>query len=199
MDSSAVSEEFKAKIGPILKLSGFTRFQTRRAWRIQAHTIEVLSVRSFRPDMALSFGCTPYSFSVECGVYYPSIHGLTQPPTPLPELPKESACQARCRLLKSLSQPELARRDIWYVREDGSNLEEVLGDCRKAIGEQGLPWLTGYSDLEKAWKAFKERPESEYESFQGVVGSPGRDLVLRGIRSVLDTLRDGRARGLEQA
>jgi hypothetical protein len=33
------------------------------------------------------------------------------------------------------------RADIWYVFSDGSNVEEMVADAFRAIGETGLSWF----------------------------------------------------------
>jgi hypothetical protein len=33
------------------------------------------------------------------------------------------------------------RPDIWFVRADGSNLEECLADALRAVRNEGLPWF----------------------------------------------------------
>jgi hypothetical protein len=33
------------------------------------------------------------------------------------------------------------RSDTWFVKPDGSNLEECLHDALRALREEGLPWF----------------------------------------------------------
>jgi|GEM_PF-6618151 len=38
------------------------------------------------------------------------------------------------------------RDDIWFIKEDGSNLDEVIHDLLQVIKRVGLPALDTYSD-----------------------------------------------------
>jgi hypothetical protein len=195
VDSKAVSRKIKERVFPALKDAGFARFTTKGAWRPRQHSIQVVYFQSFSSYLTSGVGCTTFSLAIRCGVYYPSIHQISLPTTEAPEFPDEARCMARLTLLKPAEQKELARRDVWYVRPDGSNLTELIEDARKAVLERGLPWLDSFSDLDKACEAFKSRPESDEEYLSGRIGCMGRDHVLRALKLVIDTVRDGAERG----
>ena len=197
VDSKAVAREIKRQIFPALKDAGFTRFTTKGAWRPRDHSVQVVYFQSFSAYLASGVGCTTYSFAIRCGVYYPSIARVSLPATEPIEFPEEYRCAARLTLLKPAPQKELARRDVWYVREDGSNLPEMIEHARGAVLERGLPWLDSFSDLDKAYHAFQSRSETEEEYLSGKIGCMARDHVLRALKMVIDTIRHGAERGYE--
>jgi hypothetical protein len=199
VDSNEVSRAIKCRIWPILSDLGFSKFTSRRAWKLHEHSSEVIYFQSFSSYLASGVGCTTFSFAVRCAVYYPSVHWLSLPTTEAPPFPKESMCPARLTLTKSIPQVELARGDIWYVRNDGSNLVEAVEDAQRAVQGQGIPWLNRLSDPGEAWRTFKERPSSAHEDFGGSVGSIARDHVLRGLKLVLDIQQHGAERGYESS
>ena len=99
--------------------------------------------------------------------------------------PKDHELTFCFELGKSLPQPwfrppgaDLAgdRPDVWYVLEDGSNLDACVADAAVAIAEHGLPLLERFSDPRRAFDALlTERSRNPGFGAAGVTmpGQPG--------------------------
>ncbi len=159
MDSRIVTHELRKHIRPLLEANGFSTFTGRKAWRYLNQVIQVVDFRSLTTYLASVIGTTSFSFCVGLGIYYHAISKVPWGDKDLPSQPQESSCHARRILLKTVTQPELPRPDIWYVRPDGENLRIVVDDVRKALVDQALPWLSEFSKLETAMTAFESRHE----------------------------------------
>lgn len=197
MNSKIVTKALSTALRPVLRELRFTKIATRRAWRVNPDTIEVIGFHSFTLYQAFDHKCTTFSLAVVCGVHYPSAHDVLMPVTPAPEYPKETMCRVQTRLKKTIPQNELDRRDIWFVREDGSNLDEVISDIRDVVKIQGVAWLSKFADLDQAMRALEQEPEAPGDYLGGVIGSPGRRDTLRAIKLAWETLHLGPERGYE--
>ena len=113
------------------------------------------NIQSFNRYLADQLRCTPFSFCVNLGVYYPVVAegALFGPLAKDPSRPAEHHCQARFHMAKGLAQPDPEperppipppdprlepgvwrdRPDVWYVRTDGANLGEVVEDARDRV------------------------------------------------------------------
>jgi hypothetical protein len=160
-----------------------------------------VSFQSFNPFLAEGVGCTTYSFGVRLAL---DLADDAPPPNPAERaLPKEHGSTFRFTALKRLSQPwfhpwgtptATDRRDVWFVREDGSNLAEAVLDARDVIAKSGLRQLEAYGDPLYAYCALFDYarrwpprgldddveviPSGAYDSprWQQLVGTLGRRL-----------------------
>src|SRR3990170_1343025 len=133
MDSKVVSRAIRAVVRPALRDAGFTVFRGRDAWRVLDDQTWVVTFQSFNAYLAEGVGCTTYSFSVRLGLHL--IDEAARPSATDAALPREHGSSFRFTCLKRLSQPwfhpwgdrqATDRRDVWFVRDDGSNLAEVV-------------------------------------------------------------------------
>jgi hypothetical protein len=153
VDSKAVSRELRAVVRPMLKDAGFTAFRGRDSWRILEGQTWVVSVQSFSSYLAEGVGCTTFSFSVRLGLRL-----ADDMATPLPRdraFPKDHEASFRFTALKRLAQPWFHpwgdpvasdRRDVWFVRADGSNLPQAVDDACRVIAASGLRQLEAYRE-----------------------------------------------------
>ncbi len=152
-------------------------------------------------------GCTTFSFGCEAGVYYPELELASEQV----EWPRGYHLTFRGLPRKTIRQPlfqpwgvvptlaEAWRRDradVWYVSEDGSNLDEVVSDAANAVVEQGMPFIGLHDDPEEALRSLQTFSAiDDLESRQGRdfgklsvmapgLGSP-RNLQLIGRLSAL--------------
>ena len=104
-------------------------------------------------------GCTSFSFGGLAGVYYPEVSER------LVEWPRDWQLTFRGVLGKTLRQPFFHpyrsidstvdekfrdRPDVWYVLEDGSNLDEVCADAVGTVLSEGLPFIERVGDVSAA-------------------------------------------------
>src|SRR5260370_24073393 len=154
MYSRSVNKEIRERIKLLLKDAGFSRFTSRTSWRYATNRIDVVNFQSFNSYLASAVGCTTNSFALRLGCYFtyiPYPHGadrLQQKEGKL--LPHEYACPIRRPLLRSISQPEFPRKDIWYVDPDGRSLSPVISDSALAIVNLAFPWFERFSDVSRS-------------------------------------------------
>jgi len=201
IDSKIVDKSLRAIVWPVLKEVGFTRRNGRTTWRDRPGCIQTMNIQSFNSYLAEAMGATTFSFGVNVGVFYPVIAEHAGSGAFIKDLsrPAEYDCQARFHMAKGISQPNTERRrwfgartpvaelgawvdrpDVWYVRADGTNLDEVVADARDQVVTTGLPWLDRLADLAEARRKFLEDESTNHapgivaEHYGGALGSPAR-------------------------
>ncbi|QCI95965.1 DUF4304 domain-containing protein [Novosphingobium sp. EMRT-2] len=134
MDSKAVNKEIRARIWPLLKDIGFSRFTPRTAWRYRGDKIDVLNFQSFNSYNASVLGITSFSFCVNLGSY------LNYVPSKWPvkvkdgqPIPNEAECHFRRRLMRSVTSLGKEHADIWNVDEQGRNLLWCIQDVAEQL------------------------------------------------------------------
>jgi Domain of unknown function (DUF4304) len=194
MDSKVVGKELRRVVRPLLKDLGFTRFTGRTAWRFTEGATWVVNFQSFNAYLAEGVGCTTYSFCLNLGVHFdvvPSWAGREVSPTP-----HEAECAFRFTGLKTLSQPlfhpygrtpAVDRHDVWFVRDDGTNLAEVVADARSIIEGPGLVTLQAYEnplyaycalfDYRRHWPPAAPAPHIKVNASPAYQSPRWRDLV----------------------
>ena len=212
IDSRVVDRALRTAVWAAIGHQGFERRVGRTAWRDRLSCVEVMNVQSFDRYLADQMACTPYSFSVNLGVYWPAIAALasTHRIVTDPARPREQHCQARNHLAKGIAQPDpdpslppppildprlgprrwRDRPDVWFVASDGSNLEEVVADATAQVLRVGLPWLERMSDPDEALRAFEGRrgtthaPGIVAEDYGGALGSPARRRAAEALKGL---------------
>jgi hypothetical protein len=179
MDSSVVNKQIKSVIRPMLKEAGFTQFTSRTAWRYSREKIDVVNFQSFNSYLANALRCTTYSFAVRLGCSFDAIPRREKVKSKDGSLrPEEYECHFRLPLQKSIKQPSLKRKDVWYVDPTGENLETVIADARRAILDIGLPWFKRFSNPQEVLRTLLEDSESDKSaSGFGAHSSPRRDFM----------------------
>jgi hypothetical protein len=195
VDSKAVNTRLRGQVRPLLKAAGFRKFTDRNSWRTGPASRWVVNFGSFNSYLAEGIGCTTFSFGINLGVYF-DCH-RPSPDAPPIEWPKEPEGTIRFRALKTLQQPFFNpygkhpgrdRRDVFFVLDDGSNLDEVIDDACEVLASHALPTLHLYDDPLYAYCALFDHarrwpprsPSPQVEVLPcGSVGSPHwREVVL---------------------
>jgi len=205
MDGRLVGQALAKTIRPDLRALGFDKFQGRHAWRRHSLGVDVVSFSSMNAYTAEGVGCTSYSFGGEVAVYYPAIDEHA----PV-EWPRPWHAHLRGSLGKTLRQPifhpwgkfgdavedwRKDRPDVWYVLEDGSNLDEVTDDALRAVMAVGIPFINLVGDPVRAAHYLSTEPSRDNEFGQlgtvtlGTIGSPYRN---RSIERLLPLAEKGR-------
>jgi hypothetical protein len=181
MDSKDVSAELRREIRPLLREHGFQQFTSRYAWRVLGDRVDVVTFQSFSDQKARSLGCTSYSFAVNLGCYLRGIgSSRTFPSVAVSsgKLPREYECHFRGRVTRRFEQPELPRRDIWYVDPQGRYLSKAAHDVRMALAGNGLEWFRAFEDRSQVLRMLRESEPSEVLWGFGARGSPARVFLL---------------------
>jgi hypothetical protein len=179
VDSSVVNREIKSVIRPLLKDAGFTQFTARTGWRYAGQRIDVVNFQSFNSYLANAVGCTTYSFCVRLGCSFDAIPRSARVKRKDGFLrPEEYECHFRRPLQKTIRQPNLKRKDVWYVDPSGQNLKDVIEDAQKAILENGLSWFNRFSDLNEVLRTLQKDSESNEGTWGfGTKTSPMRHFM----------------------
>jgi hypothetical protein len=151
VDSRIVSGQIKERVRPLLRDSGFSRFTERNAWRYVDDIVHVLNFQSFNSYNAELIGVTTYSFSVNLGIYFskiPPTHGDPPSTTRGSRKPHEYECHLRGLLNRTFLQPELDRRDIWYIDPQANYLKLAIDDVVAQLHSAEVQWFQRYSDLQ---------------------------------------------------
>lgn len=170
-----LSRVLRTHLWPRLSGIGFADRTDRVAWRRHDGHVDVVEIATVG-ERADPIGCTPVSFtahvaSVPAWLMVPHIRlrqGLPAPHywnTPLRRSLEKSLHQPwfrpftrapgnlpgplalhRAGLMRVLRRDTHDRPDIWYVLDDGSNLDEAALDLLQVIESDGLPQLEAYHD-----------------------------------------------------
>ena len=170
--SAEVNKVIRRFVSPALQDRGFTKVQTRNNWRYLDDRIWVFGIRSIG-NTGLPDYFPSQSLHCEIGIYF-----LDFPAHPRPAIrtkpksdkdgllaPKITDCHWRGNLTLIGDQSQLRqglrhsqernRKDVWWVNEDGSNVEDVVEDIKQSFVKKGLRRLKNAdrSKVLKNWTA----------------------------------------------
>lgn len=154
----------------------------RTAWRHTPGRVDVVNFQSFNDYLASAVGVTTYSFGLNLGQYLlcvpPDDFGIKVRKGLL--APQEWECHLRAHPERRLDQPELVRRDIWFIDAAGAYLEAAVRDVRTVILDVGLGWFDRYGDDHELLRALSEIETEARDgtTLGGNLGSSARNLIL---------------------
>ena len=157
-------------------------FTERTAWRHTPGRIDVVNFQSFNDYLASAVGVTTYSFGLNLGQYLRCV-----PPDDFAIkvrkgllAPQEWDCHLRVHPQRRLDQPELVRRDIWFIDPEGAYLEAAIRDVRAVILDVGVGWFDRWGDDHELLRALleMETQASDGTTLGGNLGSSARNLIL---------------------
>jgi hypothetical protein len=192
ISSREVNAELRALVWPPLRELGFTDRTQRVAWKDYPDTVAVVDFWSFNSYTAATIGVTTFSFQLNLGIRVRcSSNGAEFLKVRDGKLrPREPECDVRRVLWKTIQQPETELPHIWYVREDGSNVREVVEDARLVLLTDGIMWIDEFSELRRI-VAFAENEPEEWDAKGttitgtwglGRLGCPVRANLIADIR-----------------
>jgi len=157
--SAEVNKSIRSKISPELKTVGFTKVRTRNNWHYKENVIWYVMFRSVGKYFSDVTGYPSQSLTCEYGAFFTNFPPHRRPALriePKPDkdgllLPKEYECHYRrsLRIINSQhhlklslnNSAEKSRTDIWWVSEDGSNIEAVIEDLKSSLMTMAIPDL----------------------------------------------------------
>jgi hypothetical protein len=160
--SAIVNKSLRIFVSPTLRNLGFNNINARNGWRWVEKVIWVFNIRAVGSYFSLVTGWPPGSVSVNLGIFYTFMpkHPDIKTDNKGRLTPRESTCQLRnvlqCNIDQKarpalLSNPaERQRNDIWWIESDGNNANEIAINISRVLMENGIPWFTQFSNLEKA-------------------------------------------------
>jgi hypothetical protein len=159
--SPEINQVIRRLLSPTLRENGFSKVKTRNNWGYHDRCIWVLQIRAVGKRTAFP----SMSLGVGLGIYYDFL------PEEIPIkrdkdgnlIPEEYLCHIRnelflanidqSRFTKDLhNSAEAARKDVWWVEPDSSNIEEVINDIKLSFLKNGLKWFNDFTNLEYAFK-----------------------------------------------
>jgi Domain of unknown function (DUF4304) len=169
VDSRDVTRDIRRLVWPALREAGFDSFTGRTAWRYVDPAVDVVNFQSFSASVADAVGCTPFSFSLNLGVW---VAGDTEARALKPDKkgrprPAEWECTKRTRLAKSVQQP-------WFepfTDESSSRWPRAL-----RIHREGLKRVmrSDRHDREDTWYVFSD-------------GSNVVEMIADALRAIRET------------
>jgi tetratricopeptide (TPR) repeat protein len=180
ISSKEVNKQLNSSIKPILKEQGFQAFTARTFWRYADFKIDILNFQSFNSYHADLMGSTTFSFCVNLSVFITCVRRNEFIKTKGDLLiPHEADGHFRKRLEKSLNQENFPNKQLWYLDEDGNNLEEVISNAREQIVLHGLTWFEEFKSLQYIFNYLKTETESMQNTWGfGKMDSPNRNELL---------------------
>ncbi|MCM3729783.1 DUF4304 domain-containing protein [Neobacillus cucumis] len=162
--SPEINKVIRKILSPILKENGFNKVNTRNNWCWMDQCIWVLEIGAVGKHFSDVTGWSPMSIQIGLGIYYvfvPPEEGEMKKGTNGELLPRQHQCHLQEQLYCKLDQSnyinhfdnpaERNRNDIWWVEQDGSNIDEVILDISKSFIDDGLKWYKNNTDLETAF------------------------------------------------
>lgn len=154
---NSVAKEMDKKINqillPVLKEDGFSQHKGRNFWAQKGDFIWVFHIRAVGNHHSLVTGWPSSSISVYLGGYNKSLSTNSNHDNKgVRFLPKEYECHNRAKIYCGYRQlkytkyingfhGEKTRKDIWWVKPDGSNLDEVVNDIKDGYIKDGSRWF----------------------------------------------------------
>jgi hypothetical protein len=69
VNARAVTRAIRRDVWPVMRTVGFDSFTGRTTWRYIGAAVDVVNFQSFSASNADAVGCTPFSFSLNLGVW----------------------------------------------------------------------------------------------------------------------------------
>jgi hypothetical protein len=179
-----VNRALREVVWSALKQEGFERRTGRTAWRDQPDKLDLITFWSHNAYNAGVFRINTLSFQIHLAV-----HPLcrTTETTPVKDgvlRPQDSACDFRRILVKPFNQVETDRPEIWFVRSDGTNLEEVVSAARDLLLDEGLAWFDSLGDVRRMLDVARHEPLDQYTAGgMGNLGSPHRLSLIADLEA----------------
>ena len=137
--------------------------------RLTNQQVDSINFQSFNSYLADGVGCTTYSFAINYNVFYKCYEKTPWFDSDIPTKPSEYIWTEHGRIEKTLNQAKLFhpygkydgkdRDDTWYVKEDGSNLDEVIKNAKENIRSGGLRYFEKKSNLSEVIKEYEKEAQ----------------------------------------
>jgi hypothetical protein len=165
VDSNTVNKLIRSEVWPLLRAQGFSKFESRTAFRYEGPFINVVSFRSFSAHLADGLKCTTFSFVLELGVY---VIGSDQEEFRKKDphgrlLPRQGDCSFRAGLNKRTAVDGFARGDIFYIDPEGHSVGPCFREVQYLVTEIARRWFSVLNDLDGllAWMDRADKTPSE--------------------------------------
>ena len=184
VDSSDVNKMLRSTVWPALKDQGFQRRTARTAWRDRPDQVDVVNFQSFNAYNAAILNVTTYSFQVNLAIH-PRCRTTSRTPTKGGQLrPREYACDFRHQLAGIASTPGAERAILWPIREDGSDLGDVVSAAADRLLADGMRWFQQLDGIGALLQIAREMPMDMSTTWgMGNLGSPHRAALIASLEA----------------
>ena len=176
MTAKLLTHEIERHVWPALGELGFDETSNRVAWRHLPDRILVVDIAAPPPSEVPDDGSLALFFQLHLGIDF-RVAGHRDASM---ERPRHSGCHIVKRLEKKLEQTHSSARPcpewMWSVEGDGSNIDEVITELRRALVDDATAWFAACHDL-AALVAALRGPASEAWFAVGASTTP--DEVIR--------------------
>jgi hypothetical protein len=195
VNSLVVNKLIRSEVWPILRAQGFSKFNSRNAWRYRGPWIDVVNFQSFNAYLAEGLGCTTFSFKVNLAVF---VTGAEQDDW-IPRdaagrlLPQEYHCFFRAYLEKRTAVDGFKRLNIFHIDSQGNTTAAAFGEAQALLRESAPRWFGAFENL----GATIDRMSSDIPTpaaTEGIVdtmiasrGSPAWNNLMAGLRVLAHT------------
>lgn len=197
MKISELQNHIKASISQCLVDEGFLAVKKQTFYNQKNNIIRIVHIDFLDKKNASYFNSNTASFSLMLGVHF-NFENHTD------FHPKEYESHIRGCLLRNFSQkhpmdlkgfaffhPERKRRDIWWIKNDASDLESLLDKANSAIDKNAVRWLEKFSDVNYVIKFLQKK--KEIDSHRGGpfgFGPPGSPLRSNLIKQLQNKIKE---------
>lgn len=133
----AIDGIVRERLAPLLKQNGFKK-TARNFYRPHENRIDVINVQSSQWNHG-----NEGKFTVNVGVYYPSIAEITNAP-PIKGMPKEYDCTIRERVGSLTAE----NKDTWWLVDSNTDRSTTASDLANKVNTLCLPWFEKMSNLD---------------------------------------------------
>ena len=188
MDSKVVNKLIRAEVWPLLRRQGFSKFNSRNAWRYREPLVDVVNFQSFNSYLAEGIGCTTYSFALNLGIYVfgSEVEERIKKDSDGRLMPQEYECCFREHLKKRSQIDRFERDDIFFVDPEGYSAAAVFNEVQYLLRERAPGWYAALGNLDAviAWMTGGPPPPGLPEGLgPGVIANggsySGNDLLAR--------------------
>ncbi|MGD6817690.1 hypothetical protein [Metabacillus sp. 84] len=165
MEAKELNKELRDTLYPVLKECGFTKITSRGSWKYNDNCIWIMDYEPVGKRFSEGSGWPSMSLFIKCAIYFTFIPELNTKDV----IKQSSDGQLTPRYYQSHLQETLmcnsnqneytntleipadrGRNDIWWIEEDGSNLNHVINNLAEVISVDGMEWLRKHSDVKSA-------------------------------------------------
>ncbi|MFN0122234.1 MAG: hypothetical protein ACKV2V_17200 [Blastocatellia bacterium] len=145
-----INKTLRKHLAPVLAAQGFDLIKARRAWMWREQVIVTLDINNVGNAVSKTHGWPMHSLQMTIGVCDNASAGALPRDEQGRPRPGIDDCRQRLSLQCTLDQgvwtarlaaPERIRTGIWWVENDGRNLEAVARDIATTYPQQAVPWL----------------------------------------------------------
>ncbi|MTH55359.1 hypothetical protein GKZ89_18350 [Bacillus mangrovi] len=177
MESKDLNKELRDTLYPVLGECGFTKITSRGSWKYNDNCIWIMDYEPVGKRFSEGSGWPSMSLFINCAIYFTFIPELNTEDVIKQSsdgqlTPRYNQSHLQETLLCNYNQNEYTntleipadrgRNDIWWIEEDGSNLNHVINSLAEVISVDGMEWLREFSSEQHVLEALEAKRRMSY-------------------------------------